>query len=529
MTEYATPICGNHTCECKLGTEHVACSLCLKALYCSEECRMIDWPVHECANAVRVSKVNAILATPYYYEDYMPSEIVQSELENPLSPLNESYLLTHVGQDMQLTQWQQVGEMAVPYAAEVNGKSIGRGSDPSELVANNSSIAARNYEITVTDEHTNGKASVSFVGVVGVDSIYRGNKENKKANKIASDFWSRFVPKQSNSLLLWPEPKQKSGIDKFDRNGGYISAELKVDGMAPVRIDFEYPPLNERASNFTRDFLKKLEHRYNTKFPGKNEEVKYMQTLRAKTPDGTQVMLTMLVRPNMNTVELKDVEFLVPDAELKPAKMTKGPEEEREVVKAFRNRTTVPIYCDASKLSDMHGLTMALELVSTKIKAGMLPPAENAEAFDAAAAVVRKHAREMKDGQNPTMEVNAAVYTTVNALFEMQTVDAPNLSRNRVPELMKKLGTWEYGTGDAKAAALIKPIADALVAVREAGANIPVTGAKAWIQRKMNSAKKSKLDAQLDEWDTAINRFLRSQPPGTTFPLSMAEIQRGRG
>ena len=534
--------CTNHTCEHTINIAqdtHVLCPLCRNAAYCSEECRMIDWAAHACPNAVRVDKVGTLLATPYFYEDEMPADIIGEELLNEASPLKESFLLHHVGTDMKVTQWIQVGEMAVPYAAEVNPKiSMGRGSNPEKLFENMPTLVNREFEIIVQSESNNSTARTTFAGKVGIDAIYAGNKENSKASAIAKSFISNLLSKkQTESILLWPNPKLKAGRDQFPR-AGYISVELKIAGMEPLSVEFEHVALSNKSGRLTSLLTKRLEARLKLKFPGTESGIKYMQTLRAKTPSGLIVNLTFSVKPNQTeSMQLKDVEFLVPDSEIRPESLTKSNEEADAVVAAFRNVKSVSsesIYCDATNISHMTGLTMALEYAQAQIKAGIAEGnAQNNIAFENAAAIVRKHTRAMLDGKSfvksgVPMEVNAAVYTAVNALHEMQTIEI-SISKDRVKLFSDKL-LRAGGKVNAEALAVqsLTPIVEELERIRSAAASSPRKGAKGWVMKKVDTVKKSRLDKQLDEWKIAIENYLNAQEPGTRFAQADALIRRGK-
>jgi hypothetical protein len=469
---------------------------------------MIDWAAHACPNAVRVDKVGTLLATPYFYSQWIQ---------------------------------QPVGEMAVPYAAEVNPKiSMGRGSNPEKLFENMPTLVNREFEIIVQSESNNSTARTTFAGKVGIDAIYAGNKENSKASAIAKSFVSNLLSKkQTESILLWPNPKLKAGRDQFPR-AGYISVQLKIAGMEPLSVDFEHVALKDKSSRLTSLLTKRLEARLKLKFPGTESGIKYMQTLRAKTPSGLIVNLTFSVKPNQTeSMQLKDVEFLVPDSEIRPESMTKSNEEADALVAAFRNVKTVSsenhlIYCDATNISQMTGLTMALEYAQAQIKAGIAEDnAQNSVAFENAAAIVRKHTRAMLDGKSFTengvpMEVNAAVYTAVNALHEMQTIDI-SISKDRVKLYSDKLlRAGGKVSAEALAVQSITPIVEELERIRSAAASSPRKGIKGWAMKKMDSAKKSRLDKQLDEWKMAIENYLNAQEPGTRFAQADALIRRGK-
>lgn len=535
-----TTACTNHTCEHTINIAqdtHVLCPLCRDAAYCSEECRMIDWAAHACPNAVRVDKVGTLLATPYFYEDEMPADIIGEELLNEASPLKESFLLHHVGTDMKVTQWiQQVGEMA-NVVAKNPLMSLGRSGAPPEAIA-------RSTFVLNIFEEGNPVQLLSVAGKVGERTIY-SESDDDVIKKVARS--SPLAEKRSTSILLWPDMK---GNTVMVPRKGSLKAELRIDGKEPLTIEFYYTKFSTGlARRLFSAAAKRLQLRLKAKFPGKDEGIKYMQTLRATTRSGTAINLTFSVRQEQDEMELVDVEFLVPLNQLKnvPAAATRTKEysaEEKKllegVLSTFQKEdpslqfSESSIYCDATNISHMTGLTMALEYAQAQIKAGIAEGnAQNSVAFENAAAIVRKHTRAMLDGKSfvesgVPMEVNAAVYTAVNALHEMQTIEI-SISKDRVKLFSDKL-LRAGGKVNAEALAVqsLTPIVEELERIRSAAASSPRKGAKGWIMKKVDTVKKSRLDKQLDEWKIAIENYLNAQEPGTRFAQADALIRRGK-
>lgn len=522
-----TSCCTNHTCERAINTAqdtHVLCPLCRNAAYCAEECRVIDWAAHACPNAVRVEKVGTLLATPYFYEDEMPADIIGEELLNEASPLKESFLLHHVGTDMKVTQWiqQPVGEMA-NVVAKNPLMSLGRSGAPPEAIAQST------FVLNIFEE---GKTIqlLSVAGRVGERTIH-SESDDDIIKKVARA--SPLSEKRSTSILLWPDMKDNTVM--VPRKGS-LKAELRIDGKEPLTIEFYYTKFSTNlARRLFSAAAKRLQLRLKAKFPGKDEGIKYMQTLRATTRSGTAINLTFSVRQEQDQMELVDVEFLVPLNQLKSATsyMSKLSEQEKKLLSSL-DLSESSIYCDATNISQMTGLTMALEYAQAQIKAGIAESnVQNSVAFENAAAIVRKHTRAMLDGKSFTesgvpMEVNAAVYTAVNALQEMQTIDI-SISKDRVKLYSDKL-LRAGGKVNAEALAVqsLTPIVEELERIRSAAASSPRKGVKGWAMKKMDSAKKSRLDKQLDEWKMAIENYLNAQDPGTRFAQADALIRRGK-
>ncbi len=411
--------CVNHTCGKQIDTaidKHVICSLCREAVYCSEACRSIDWLAHECPNAMMTDTIGKIVAVPYFYEDMAPQEaLIDSQAT---SPIFQSLLLAHRGSDMQVTQWTQpalVGERARPYTASKESRAgLGKGSSPPD------DLRSRAYEVTVTDVF-NVQTKTTFAGNVGANSIYKDNKENSRASKIAS------LPgtKETGSVIFWPEPQFAIGSKMFPADGTDIKVELKVAGLDTITVEFEYGPLKALGltQRLGRTFTKFFERRLHAKFDqskGKQHNIKNMQILRANTDSGVQVNLVFIVEKRQKKlVELVDIEVLVPLNQLNiTGPETKSDEEMRGLDLSEKK---MEFRCDARDVNQMVGLTMALELALNTGKS--MADDANTKNLQNTAGIIRKYTRTLLEngGAAPDtvpMEVNTAVYTAVNALYE---------------------------------------------------------------------------------------------------------------
>ena len=514
--------CQNHNCTEIIDVDkvdHVICPLCRDATYCSEQCRMIDWPAHECPNAVKTDKVGVQMAVPYFCEDLLPSDVLQAELDNPKSPLNESILFSHVGSDMKLRQWQQpVGDLAK--TIEYNKMDgLGRGGAPPR------ELERAEFTINLFQEG-NSAPVASFSGRVGDRAIHK-ESDNETIQKLArSSFWSE---KASSSIVLWPDMQFARGI--MVPSKGAMRAQLVLNGKT-FDIDFRYRKFSN-SSIFRRlssAVLKHFQSRLRIKFPGRDDAIKLMQSVRATAPNGTQVNLTFSVDPKQDMIELKDVEFSVPRNQVM-RRLSDAEERLVRTVQSLPEEVVESMYADPLNMDSMMGLTMALEYASTQIKADLLPPLANHAAFEQAASIVRKHTRSMLDGKTYTsvpMEVNAAVYSAVNALHELQAVEI-SISKDNVKKYTDKL-TRAGRPAQAEALAIqeITPIVEQLEEIRNAAVARPKKGIKSFFKKKIDTAKKSRLDKQLDEWKVAIENYLNAQPEGTKFAKADALIRRGK-
>lgn len=488
---------------------------------------MIDWPAHACPNAIKVEELGTNMAVPYFYEDMMPAAELEAEMRDEKSPLNASYLLYHTGADMKVTQWTQ--QLVGYEASKVKngfGENLGRGGAPPPDLAN------QTFSFNLYRDSQSTVPVVSLAGKIGDRAIHLEN-ENEQIQQLAK---RSPTNKSSTSLVLWPDMSNESGV--FLAPQGRLIAELVVRGKSHT-IDFNYRNLN--SSWFRRTvgrLAKKLQPRLKLKFPGRDDGIKYMQTITAwAREEGTQVNLTFSVLPGMDRVELKDVEFLIPYSVLRetPAEAKKRAEQSMRKAFAEEDVAVESMYADPLNVDSMMGLTMALEYAATQIKADLLPPLSASgggqAAFEQAASIVRKHTRSMLDGKEydvAPMEVNAAVHTAVNALYELQQVEI-SISKDNVKKYTDKLTrAGRPAQAEALAVQELTPIVEQLEEIRNAAVARPKKGVKSFFKRKIDTAKKSRLDKQLDEWKVAIENYLNAQPEGTRFAKADALIRRGK-
>jgi hypothetical protein len=354
-----------------------------------------------------------------------------------------------------------------------------------------------------------------LTGYVGDRTIHAGSEDETIKNIAKS---SPLAEKASTSILLWPDMKRRVGASVMLPLQGSLKAEMIIYGMEPLIIEFAYPKFTtSRVRRATLRMVKRIQARLRAKFPEASQGIEFMQTVRAETKDGTAVVLTVSVTGKQDEVELLDVEFLVPLNKLKSAPKKEYSADEKKVLEGVLDTlqkqdptlqlSESSIYCDATNISHMTGLTMALEYAQAQIKAGIADATAfggSNVAFENSAAIVRKHTRAMLDGKSFTesgvpMEVNAAVYTAVNALQEMQTVDGifSSGSTDANKYLGKLSDAANTKTGDSAA----------LNVATTAIAALKTKMDKARGSKLFSSLRKGALKKDLENWRSAIRRF----------------------
>lgn len=401
-----TTCCANHTCSVTTSEtdSHVTCSLCLTPMYCSEECRLMDWIQHDCPNAIAVDRVGAIAAMPYAWEDFMSAEVRDTLPFN--APTFQSYLLQSMGSDMKVSQWTQVGDVAgkVRHHSTV---SVGSGGDgPSERYAD------YEYRITVTQD---GSLLYDKTGRVKDIAVHPSNP-SKRLNALATAFKSEL---HSSSILLWPNPQEIRNKNITLRNSGELRVTVdmaRTSGGVPVSIldtEFRYGTRGAGLSWWREakgKARKYLDGRYKIKFGEYDDTIKYMSSLRVPTGRGAQINLTFTTLPGQtNEHHFRDIEILIPESMLigdRPA----------EPMYELDN-APISFYCDARNINHVNALTMALEMVQADpdSKELMSPDLLNA------AGIIRKHTREMN--ADPKKYVSEAVPVEVNTAVYMATTE----------------------------------------------------------------------------------------------------------
>lgn len=449
--------CNNAICNNEIGNKQtdafVTCSLCLQPAYCSEACRAIDWVKHDCPNALIVPEKTQNMMVPYFFEDLLPQQVLSSL--QATDPIFQSYAFVHHGTNQTVTQWIQpplvvaVGSDSDQYAiggVEVDSK-IARGSDPRDPSIGIPSGTSYGISINVFDnDKANSLSFLTISGSIPDDMIFAKNPRNKKAAALAGDFnkgsimdglrnlRSKFV-KDTQSLVFWPKVGETEPIPQY----GNMTIELQVGGLKSISVTTGYDLTDDAAragtgSRISKAVKKHFEQRLKTKFPGKEDAIKYMITRHLLTPEGTQVAITFRVLPREKTATVVDIEILVQKSQLikkktastlsVPASMTSAnakelfsdsEEELEEAMNRAGDAISVPIDCDPKNMNQVMGLIMALEM---HMQDGDNKHLENN------AGIIRKYGRSLLDAEGKApeivpMEVNTAIYNAVNDLTEI--------------------------------------------------------------------------------------------------------------
>lgn len=401
--------CNNHVCAKPVGENdsYTSCSLCRTPVYCSEECRVQDWSVHNCANVIDVAQLNDAVFMPYHYEDMLPEDEWKQLDHN--DPVFQAYSVRHVDANG-LISHAIVGDEAVAFSQ--SGDFMGRGdTPPAELMG-------KQYTIRVltaaTDNASFTPLGSIITGVIPEDMIYLENKSNPAAAKLSGKGLSgmfgagglgRRFRKLSGKLLFWPAPKavENAGIS-LPIAGGRIRVELSVAGATtPVYIQGAYRLKNSgETTEFGRSVMKLFQLQLKTKFAKSGEKgiqvsPKDVQVWKAFDLRGNQLNLAFLVNPGESMAQLVDVEFMVGKDKLK------GMEEPIQ----SRDWTQVKYACNPKDPNQLFGLCMAID---EQVKEA---PGQDKH-LERCAAVIRKYALH---GEGDLKEVDTAIRYALDTRF----------------------------------------------------------------------------------------------------------------
>lgn len=408
--------CANHACSHKLDEdEHITCSLCRTPMYCSEECRVIDWAAHNCANRYELNDLSDAVFVPYHYEDMLPSDEFDKLDVN--DPAFSSYSLRHVSANGVVShriESSYIGDEALSFAH--GGEFMGRGDTPP------ADMTGKRFTIRIMYGPTGQDGPLPMIGspisgVIPDDMIYLENKTNPAAAKLSGKGFSglfasgglgRRFRKLSGKLVFWPAPRAVEGAGIFvPIAGGRIWVDLQVDGVSsPVEVHGVYRLKNSReTSALSRSVSKLFQLQLKTKFgksgdKGIQVSPKDVQVLLATDLRGNRVALSFLVNPDETMAQLIDVEFMVGKDKLRES----GTPTQAEIAEHFES---ISFSCSPKDVNQLHGLCMAID---QQIKEA--PGADSQ--LEKCAAVIRKYALN-KEGS--ITEVDTAIRYALDTQF----------------------------------------------------------------------------------------------------------------
>jgi hypothetical protein len=453
--------CENNACaRACADDEHYTCSLCREPVYCSEQCQVIDWPLHACANLIDLPNERCGAFVPYYYEDLLTAEELSEVPAN--DPIFASYSTMHHNPNRTVSTGIIPSLVEGHAVSQADASNFVRGEDP-EAELRHFGITA--YQISINAWNGNDPTVIS--GTIPNNMIFKDNPLNAKAKQLAAGPFSGRVWRSGAGLFVfWPNPEQLRKDPLFINLSGALTLTLNLvggpsDTYEPRWVQATYA-LNQSKRGGLRDAWRSVKNVFQRqlqiKFPknSSNPPSEHLQLLRYSDLEGNDVILTVYAIPGdkSNVVQLVDVEFVTPANKLKIRKAEKKqptpqashlpPKETPMIVMPPEEEGTqdvpppppprpdlgeapIPLMeraeftCDPLSLDEVVGLSMALEYVLSGESAA--DDAHHRAALEHAAGTIQEYAHAMldNDGRAPAevpSEVSTAIGFALDALYE---------------------------------------------------------------------------------------------------------------
>jgi len=420
----STERCNNHTCKKAIDTEEGTwhtCSLCKSPAYCSEACRVIDWPLHACANIYTTPSLEQGIAVPYFYEDML----TEAELEGiPASdPIFQSYVVRHCNTNRVVTEYEIPPLVGLPAIAKKGTITESRGIGPNSALTN----LGDTFKLEVSFDHQFIGKSDNVTGKIPYDMIFKGTGPNEKAKKLAAGIKRTFT-KASESWVFWPNPAEVV-------NKQWILPSLK--GSIVVTLSVGDTVLSFVSGSYTltappKGFLGRAARKIKQMFTKQNNikfgdiqgiSPKNIQVFRMADHKGNGLILSFSVPEGTTDAQLVDIEYIQPirntKLDINVPSSDKGSKNARaETPPPIPPRDTVEseFSCDARDFEQVVGLAMALDYVMSCCDA------PTASRLEGPSGVIRTYARTMmeRDGEAPddiSNEVGVSINSALDILY----------------------------------------------------------------------------------------------------------------
>lgn len=530
MTEVSC--CDNHTCNAqfdKAQDEYVTCSLCRQPAYCSDECRLMDWRTHDCANVHKTESLKAGLAVPYFYEDMLTAEELESVPVD--DPIFQQYQVMHCNTNRTISQY------IIPSLVEKNAESkddeapIARGKAPKALTASN-------YKLRI-QIGSNGRV-IDVDGLIPTDMIFKENDKNPTAQALSGGGATfkdrarnvfrgglrRALHHAETSYIFWP-PNHRLRQQLVETDlAGDISVWLIVKDangkertVSDVHAGYKLPiPGKNDASAAARKVQQLFRSQVEMKFKGSDLSTKNLYVRRYSDFEGNGIILTFEITPGSYKAKLVDIEYIVDAERFKSGDVLTEGSKGSGLVKSLKDagidsddETAPPppppdteaeivasrFACDVRSMEDVAGLVMELDtFIATQ---ALLPHTTSLRDLDNKAAIIKEYAHKMEEnrGQAPETippEVDAAVAGALSALYEPIGMSQSQWDK-------KAMGTFDNFKAD------VDRIIARIKELRAASAQDDPSRAKGKLKRGLRTVfQKKPLLADLDRILKAIDK-----------------------
>lgn len=433
--------CANHICK-NPSLAHFACSLCKKAVYCSSECRTLDWVKHDCPNVIPIAKKETGLFMPYYFED--------RALEGEHKDVPEqSFKTIHFGGDNKVTE--KLYHVGGPAQAWQDDKpELETGAEPTSVLKERSPWFKLSFGTASQNQ------MYEFEGNIPYDMIYKGNKANKKAAALlgGGTFKQDKETKAGGFLAKASGVKRRLRVDP-NKYVFWIDSEKIIDQNIQIPlVDVAYiywrcPSTPEMHYTFISGayalkagekptLSKKLKVFYNaqlrTKLGGRVDPNNVVTLKAVDKMTGIEATFSLLTVSGSAFATLVDIEFMLPklaaeagglrtpsplDMAAKTVPPLKDEESPLPPVPAGYAVAETKVYrfeCDPRKTEHMAGLSMTLEkLIASELAMNPDIHDEAFEKLEKDAAQIRNYARNMLEN-GPPEEVPTSINTLVRSI-----------------------------------------------------------------------------------------------------------------
>lgn len=497
MTELVE--CDNTTCTTcfdKAADEYVTCSLCKQPAYCSDECRLMNWRVHatEGCNVHKTESIKAGFAVPYYYEDMLTAEELQSV------PISDPIFQQH--QVMYYNPNRTISQYIVPSLVEKNAESkddeapIARGKEPKALSATNYTLGIAVAGRTVYVE-----------GLIPTDMIYKENEKNPtaqalsgggatfkdRAKNVFRGGMRRALHHAETSYIFWPpNHRLRQQLVEVDLAGDIAitlytkNAKAEQKEVSSVFAGYKLPvPGKNDASAAARKVQQMFRKQIELKFRNSDLSTKNLYVRRYSDFEGNGVVLTFEITPGSYKAKLVDIEYIV-DAE----RFKSGD------VLVESDIQTTKFACNVRDMEDVAGLIMELD---TFLASSVSLDAAQKKDLENKAAIIKEYAHKMDEerGAAPAVippEVDAAVAGALGALYEPIGMSQSQWDK-------KAMGTFDNFKAD------VDRIVARVKELRAASAQDDPSRAKGKLKRGLRTVfQKKPLLADLDRILKAIDK-----------------------
>jgi hypothetical protein len=396
------------------------CSLCNTPTYCSDECRITAWGTsHLCPNVINVETPSTSYGRPYFFEDFLTQEEIESL---PIdSPVFDTFSLSSTSGNRLIKQWFQ------PPFVEGNAvsKDYAKGSLAKYTRGAQMPNTVREFWIDVYIDETY-KATVG--GMTNNAMIF--DKSTIPAVKEVAKFTRQ---KNENKYVFWPFSTMDTTnittnlefdirVDlRFKNSGSDVQVnvnDITTSISGAIKLEKQK---DKYFRNVTKNLLSNFKTQLKAKFAMRKGVVTSIDNLvvrRLMDLSGNSVVLTFDMSTGSRP-KLVDIEYEVPTSSLRGIDASIGSDIDSEVDEALQ---FVHCYaCDPKDVDSVIGFCMALDHALVT----MPKNDPNLTQLEKCASVIKQHAHALQENKGEASDfVSNQVATSISSAVDIMFVDA---------------------------------------------------------------------------------------------------------